>query len=163
MTPTERQRRQAPAGGCASPLGLQKPDRESRSTPLARLASRRRFRGSLKRDPFRLRRECLQQSSFGEGHDLIASDNEVVEHTHIDKMTLSKAIRKLEEGGLVRREASSLDSRAVEVRFTPRGRKVVEQAVMAIENADDEFFSCLPGKQLADYKALTVRVIAHNG
>ncbi|MBI2769618.1 MAG: MarR family transcriptional regulator [Burkholderiales bacterium] len=87
----------------------------------------------------------------------------LVEHTRIDKMTLSKAIRKLEEDALVRREASAADSRAVEVRFTPRGRKVVEQAVVAIENADDEFFGCLAGKPLADYKALTVRVIAHNG
>ncbi|MEP6790126.1 MAG: MarR family transcriptional regulator [Ramlibacter sp.] len=86
----------------------------------------------------------------------------LAEHTRIDKMTLSKAIRKLEEDGLVRREPSGLDSRAVDVRFTPRGHKVVEQAVVAIENADDEFFSGLLARQLADYKALTARLITHN-
>lgn len=87
----------------------------------------------------------------------------LVEHARIDKMTLSKAIRKLEEAALVLREPSPSDSRAVNVHFTARGRETVEQAVVAIENADEAFFSCLDAAQLAAYKALTVRVIAGNG
>lgn len=87
----------------------------------------------------------------------------LVEHARIDKMTLSKAIRKLEEAALVLREPSPSDSRAVNVHFTARGRETVEQAVVAIENADEAFFSCLDASQLAAYKALTVRVIAGNG
>lgn len=87
----------------------------------------------------------------------------LVEHAKIDKMTLSKAIRKLEDDGLLLRETAPGDSRAVNVRFTPRGRKLVQQAVAAIEQADDEFFSALGERQLADYKALTRRLIAGNG
>ncbi|HSI53870.1 MAG: MarR family winged helix-turn-helix transcriptional regulator [Ramlibacter sp.] len=87
----------------------------------------------------------------------------LVEHARIDKMTLSKAIRKLEDDGLILREPAPEDSRAVNVRFTARGRKLVQQAVVAIERADDEFFSALGERQLADYKALTRRLIAGQG
>ncbi|MDB5872587.1 MAG: hypothetical protein JWQ07_2029 [Ramlibacter sp.] len=86
----------------------------------------------------------------------------LVEHAKIDKMTLSKAIRKLEEDGLLVREPAPEDSRAVSVRFTARGRKLVQQAVVAIEGADDEFFCALGERQLSDYKALTRKLIAGN-
>jgi MarR family transcriptional regulator for hemolysin len=87
----------------------------------------------------------------------------LVEHAKIDKMTVSKAIRNLEKDGLVAREQSSLDSRATNVRFTAQGRKVIQKAIVASENADDEFFSGLAKKQLETYKSLTKSVIANNG
>lgn len=87
----------------------------------------------------------------------------LVEHARIDKMTLSKAIRRLEDDGLLLREPAPQDSRAVNVRFTAKGRKLVQRAVVAIERADDEFFSSLGERQLADYKALTRRLIAGKG
>ncbi|MEO5672564.1 MAG: MarR family transcriptional regulator [Ramlibacter sp.] len=86
----------------------------------------------------------------------------LVEHAKIDKMTLSKAIRKLEDEGLLAREPSPDDSRAYSIRFTARGRKLVQQAVRAIEHADDEFFAALGERQLAEYKALTMRLISVN-
>ncbi|MBA2675314.1 MarR family transcriptional regulator [Ramlibacter sp.] len=86
----------------------------------------------------------------------------LVAHARIDKMTLSKAIRRLEEDSLLLRETSPDDSRAVSVRFTAKGRKLVQKAVVAIESADDAFFSCLPPRLLGDYKALTLRLIAGN-
>ena len=87
----------------------------------------------------------------------------LVEHAKIDKMTVSKAIRKLEETGFVLREQSSTDSRATNVRFTSKGRKIIHKAIVAIEKADEEFFACLTAKQLEAYKALTSAVIANNG
>ena len=87
----------------------------------------------------------------------------LVEHTKIDKMTVSKAIRKLEEDDLVLREQSSSDSRATNVRFTAKGRKVIQKAIVAIENADEGFFSCLTEKQLETYRSLTLSVVANNG
>jgi MarR family transcriptional regulator, transcriptional regulator for hemolysin len=97
-----------------------------------------------------------------EQHHEPPTQTHLVEHAKIDKMTLSKAIRKLEDDGIVRREASPEDSRAVAVRFTPAGRKLVQRAVVAIETADEEFFSALAPRQLADYKALTARLIDGN-
>ena len=86
----------------------------------------------------------------------------LVEHAKIDKMTVSKAIRKLEKNGLVLRESSPTDSRAVNVRFTAQGRKLIQKAIVAIENADEDFFSCLNEKKLMAYKSLTAEVIGHN-
>jgi len=87
----------------------------------------------------------------------------LVEHARIDKMTLSKAIRGLEVDRLVVREPSPEDGRAVNVRFTSRGRHLIQRAVVAIEDADDTFFACLPPSRLAIYKTLTRAVIAANG
>ena len=86
----------------------------------------------------------------------------LVEHTKIDKMTLSKAIRKLEGSGLVLREPSTTDTRAIQVRFTVAGRELVHRAIIAVERADDEFFSCLTERQLESWKALTVSLITGN-
>jgi DNA-binding MarR family transcriptional regulator len=87
----------------------------------------------------------------------------LVLHTKIEKMTLSKAIRKLEDEGHVARAVSAADSRATEVRFTAKGRRLVERAVVAIENADDEFFGGLASAELRSYKELTRALIAQNG
>ena len=91
-----------------------------------------------------------------------ATQMHLVEHAKIDKMTLSKSIRRLEEDGLVLREASAVDSRAVDVRFTTRGRKLIQKAIVAIESADEAFFSCLNEQQLKTYRSLTSAVIANN-
>jgi MarR family transcriptional regulator, transcriptional regulator for hemolysin len=91
------------------------------------------------------------------------TQSHLVEHAKIDKMTVSKAIRRLEEGGLVLREASLTDSRATNVRFTAQGKRLIQKAIIAIENVDEEFFSCLTKKQLEAYKFLTSTVIASNG
>jgi DNA-binding MarR family transcriptional regulator len=84
------------------------------------------------------------------------------EHAKIDKMTLSKAVRKIEAMGLVHRRRSLADNRATQVQFTDRGRKIVTKAVRAVENADEEFFACLSKHQIGKYKCLTLSVIAEN-
>lgn len=83
----------------------------------------------------------------------------LVEHAKIEKMTLSKAIRALEADGLLKREPSAADARAVSVRFTAKGRRLVERAVVAIEAADEEFFGVLPPRELAEYMELTRRLV----
>lgn len=76
-------------------------------------------------------------------------------HTRIDKMTLSKAICKLEDMELVARVPSATDTRAVEVGFTESGRQLIHAAIFAVERTDDAFFSRLDAGQLADWKRLT--------
>lgn len=83
-------------------------------------------------------------------------------HTRIDKMTLSKALRRLEAQGLVKRTPSKQDSRAMEVAFTARGRKLIPMAIVDIETADAEFFGQLGVRDLATYQALTAALIAGN-
>ena len=90
------------------------------------------------------------------------TQSHLVAHARIEKMTLSKAIRQLEAAGLLKRETSPDDSRAVHVRFTAAGRKLVQRAVVAVEDADDDFFGRLPAAELAQYKALTARLVGAN-
>ena len=77
----------------------------------------------------------------------------------IDKMTLSKAIRKLEESKLIRRQPSITDTRTMQVQFTASGRRLVHRAIIAVERADDEFFSCLTEGQMKIWKALAASLI----
>ena len=80
-------------------------------------------------------------------------------HARIEPMTLSKAIRRLEAVGLVARASSSADSRAIVVTLTAKGRRATQRAVVAVEDADDDFFGRLSGEQLKRYKALTRALI----
>ncbi len=105
----------------------------------------------------------LASLKWFEENDEPMTQAHLVEHSKIDKMTVSKSVRKLEEDGLVTRKPSDADSRAIDVEFTARGKKVTGKAIVAIENADDEFFSCFTKKELGLYKSLTLSVIANNG
>jgi hypothetical protein len=42
------------------------------------------------------------------------------------------------------------------------GRKLIQKAIAAIENADERFFSCLSEEQLEVYRSLTSAVITNN-
>ena len=86
----------------------------------------------------------------------------LAEHTKIEKMTVSKSIRKLEQIGFVLRKPSATDSRAISVQFSARGKREIVKIIIAIENADEEFFSGLTNAQLALYKSLTITLIASN-
>ena len=91
-----------------------------------------------------------------------ATQAHLVEHTKIDKMTVSKSIRKLVEAGLVLRSRSTADTRALDVEFTALGKKQIGKAIVAVENADEEFFSCLAKEQLTAYRSLMISVITAN-
>ncbi len=105
----------------------------------------------------------LASLKWFEEHGESTSQAHIADHARIDKMTFSKAIRKLENDGLVLRSPSSLDSRAINVVFASKGREVIQRAVVAIEQADDEFFLCLSAPQLETYKALMISVISNAG
>ena len=86
----------------------------------------------------------------------------LAEHARIEPMTLSKAIRKLEQARLLKRDASVADSRAMTVRLTATGRTLTQSAVVAIEQADEEFFGCLNDRELESYKRVVRALVAGN-
>ena len=98
---------------------------------------------------------------FEEKHEP-ATQAHLVEHTKIDKMTLSKSIRKLEVAGFVLRTQSARDARAMDLEFTVFGKGQIRRAIVAVENADEEFFACLTEIQLNAYRSLTISIIAGN-
>jgi MarR family transcriptional regulator for hemolysin len=81
-------------------------------------------------------------------------------HARIEPMTLSKAIRKLGEDGMLTREQSGADSRALVVRLTAKGRRLTQRAVVAVESADEEFFGRIGKRPLATFKSLAIALIA---
>jgi DNA-binding MarR family transcriptional regulator len=80
----------------------------------------------------------------------------------MNSLTTAKAIRKLESQSLVWRKRSKIDSRATNVRFSVKGRKLIQEAIVAIEAADEDFFSGLNEMQLEEFKSLTSKVISNN-
>jgi MarR family transcriptional regulator for hemolysin len=101
----------------------------------------------------------LASLKWFEEHQMEVTQGLLVEHTKIDKMTISKAIRGLEAAKFLKREKSEEDSRSMEIRFTHGGREKTIKAISDIENADEVFFGTLSKEELKSYKALTLKLI----
>ena len=65
---------------------------------------------------------------------------------NLDKMTVSKALRSLEERSYVKRYESKTDSRAKQMELTARGRELALILVPLVEKADEIFFAHLKGE-----------------
>lgn len=84
------------------------------------------------------------------------TQKQLAEYAQTDEMMTSQVLRKLEQKGLVKREASALDRRAFTINPTPEGIKLVNQAVKTVEEVDRQFFSVL-GKERLSILAETMR------
>lgn len=62
----------------------------------------------------------------------------------LDKMTVSKALKKLVAQGYVVRMESAQDTRAKSVTLTVKGKKLITKLVPVVEKVDEEFFGCIP-------------------
>ena len=67
-------------------------------------------------------------------------------HTKIDPMTTSTVLRTLQSKGLLQRQEHLTDTRAKTVTLTDQGKKLVKQAVKAVEAFDKTFFDALGAK-----------------
>jgi DNA-binding MarR family transcriptional regulator len=90
------------------------------------------------------------------------TQTQLARHAKIDKMTLSKAIRRLEQADLIERANSATDNRATNVSLTMQGRELTHKAVIAIETDDETFFSALSAEERETFKFLTLRLIHGN-
>ena len=75
-------------------------------------------------------------------------------HTKIDPMTTSTVLRTLQTKGLLKRQEHSTDTRAKTVILTDKGKLVVKQAVVAVEDFDRSFFASLGNDAKAFNKKL---------
>lgn len=62
----------------------------------------------------------------------------------LDKMTVSKSLKKLNLQGYIRRKESQKDSRAKWVHLTPQGKSLVSKLIPVVEGIDAEFFGKVP-------------------
>lgn len=82
------------------------------------------------------------------------TQRQLADHAVTDPMMTSQVLRVLEEAGLVERLAHPEDKRAKALAVTGKGRKLANEAVVAVEACDAEFFGVLGGQTPAFTKAL---------
>ncbi|MFA6019574.1 MAG: MarR family transcriptional regulator [Rhodospirillales bacterium] len=94
-------------------------------------------------------------------HEGELMQTEISRHTSIDTSTLSRMLSGMEKRGLLKREKSHEDSRAVLVRLTAKGKKITETLIpqaMAVEAAAQEGLA--PG-DVAKLHSLLRRIYAN--
>jgi DNA-binding MarR family transcriptional regulator len=79
-------------------------------------------------------------------------------HTKIDPMTTSTVLRTLQAKGFLSRQEHATDTRAKTVELTDAGKKVIRQAVKAVETFDREFFSVL-GDRIKDFNKRLITLL----
>jgi DNA-binding MarR family transcriptional regulator len=98
---------------------------------------------------------------FEERNKLI-SQADLVLHTKIEKMTLSKAIRNLETKKFITRKQSIKDSRALNISITSIGKKEIKKLIKKTEEADEIFFNVISFNELKIYKSTTLKLLELN-
>lgn len=81
----------------------------------------------------------------GQGGDI--TQTTIIEYTKLDKMTVSKSLKILEQKSLIVRRENSKDSRAKSIVFTEKGRNQTIQSVKIVEEVDRHFFSPLQNEE----------------
>ncbi len=71
----------------------------------------------------------------------------IVSWSKLDKMTVSKSLKKLSGLGLVLRSEHESDSRAKSVSLTVDGRTLIQKLIPIVEGIDEEYFSVLSEQQ----------------
>ena len=93
------------------------------------------------------------------------SDNitqiDIANQGNADRMMVSKVLRTLEEKKFVTRKEHKTDTRAKTITLTPSGAAILQQALLAIETADLEFFS-QTGVDISALNAAMVKLIDNN-
>lgn len=84
-----------------------------------------------------------------EAHDYDTTQIQIVNWSKLDKMTVSKSLKKLVELNLVNRIEHETDTRAKNVSLTNKGKKLVHKLVPIVEKTDSLFFgkTSLPEQQ----------------
>lgn len=84
----------------------------------------------------------------------------LVNHTKLDKMTVSNSLRKLAEQGLINRQEDTEDTRAKRVTLTSKGREITHLLVGVIEKIDREFFGALTKSQHKSFTDSLIKLVA---
>jgi len=101
----------------------------------------------------------LASLKWFEEHSEETTQAHIAEHAKLNKMVVSRAVRKLEDKGFLSRFSSQVDGRAQGLAFTKHGKNIVEQAIISVEKEDDLFFSILTKEEFQQYKELTKKLI----
>ncbi|PHQ82097.1 MAG: MarR family transcriptional regulator [Coxiella sp. (in: Bacteria)] len=83
----------------------------------------------------------LANTLWFEEHQQTPTQIMIVRMSKLDKMTVSKALKKLVNDGLVGRVENSLDTRAKSISLTPQGKQLTITLIARVEAVDETYFS----------------------
>lgn len=86
---------------------------------------------------------------------------DIANQGNADRMMVSKVLRTLEEKKFITRHEHPTDTRAKTIKLTPEGEKVLQKAIVSVENVDLEFFNKL-GTGLPTFNATMAALIEQN-
>jgi len=86
---------------------------------------------------------------------------DIANQSNADRMMVSKVLRTLEEKGFITRQEHETDTRAKTIRLTASGERVLQHALIEIENADLDFFA-MSAVDLSSFNKSMVELINRN-
>ena len=76
-------------------------------------------------------------------HSKSVTQTTIIEHTKLDKMTVSKSLKSLEQKEFVMSREDKTDTRAKSINLTKEGEKLTKKAIKIVEKVDASFFASL--------------------
>ncbi len=86
---------------------------------------------------------------------------DIANQGNADRMMVSKVLRTLEDKQFIERNEHPTDTRAKVIVMTKQGAKVLQKALIAIEETDIDFFAVL-GNKLNTFNKNMIKLIANN-
>jgi len=91
--------------------------------------------------------------------DVVVTQTTLIEHTKLDKMTVSKSLKKLEKEGLVLRAENETDTRAKTIALTDDGVDLAMKSVKIVEEVDKGFFSTFSQQEKEQFNGLFLKLL----
>lgn len=91
----------------------------------------------------------------------IVTQVDIARQCNADRMMTSKVLRTLQEKGFITRQEHETDTRAKTIRLTAQGGNILQKALLAIEDADLDFFAAL-NDRLPGFNRNMVQLIDQN-
>ena len=91
--------------------------------------------------------------------ETVPIQSDIINMSKLDKMTVSKALKKLTIERYIKRQEHGIDTRAKIVILTPKGNLLAKRLVPLIEQIDDAFFGKI---NIADRKLLSTLMTVLN-
>ena len=86
---------------------------------------------------------------------------DIANQSNADRMMVSKVLRTIQEKGFITRQEHETDTRAKIIRLTSKGEAVLQKAIVAIEEADLNFFA-RPDVEVAAFNTMMSKLINKN-
>jgi DNA-binding MarR family transcriptional regulator len=86
---------------------------------------------------------------------------DIANQSNADRMMVSKVLRTLEEKKFITRQEHETDTRAKIIQLTNAGRETLQQAIIAVENTDKDFFATIEAN-LSAFNTNMLKLIDEN-